>query len=99
MHERKKIAKSKMITLCSVIAVFAIVFDQLTKYAAMTRLKDGAAFVLIDNVLEFYYLVNTGSSWGMLAGQKALILFISVLTGVGGGVMRDIFAGDRPYIL
>ena len=79
MHERKKIAKSKMITLCSVIAVFAIVFDQLTKYAAMTRLKDGAAFVLIDNVLEFYYLVNTGSSWGMLAGQKALILFIFVV--------------------
>ena len=79
IHERKKIAKSKMITLCSVIAVFAIVFDQLTKYAAMTRLKDGAAFVLIDNVLEFYYLVNTGSSWGMLAGQKALILFISVV--------------------
>ena len=51
MHERKKIAKSKMITLCSVIAVFAIVFDQLTKYAAMTRLKDGAAFVLIDKTL------------------------------------------------
>ena len=32
------------------------------------------------------------------AGQSYLILFISVLTGVGGGVLRDVFAGDRPYI-
>ena len=79
MHERKKIAKSRMIALCSILVVIAIVLDQVTKYAAMTRLKDGAAYVLIDNVLEFYYLVNTGSSWGMLAGQKALILFISVI--------------------
>ena len=71
--------KSGSVLALRVVADSVRVFDQLTKYAAMTRLKDGAAFVLIDNVLEFYYLVNTGSSWGMLAGQKALILFISVV--------------------
>lgn len=27
-----------------------------------------------------------------------LTVFVAVLTGVGGGVMRDLFAGDRPYI-
>jgi len=27
-----------------------------------------------------------------------LCIFIGVITGVGGGVLRDIFAGDRPYI-
>ncbi len=27
-----------------------------------------------------------------------LLIFISVVTGVGGGVLRDIFAGERPYI-
>jgi len=27
-----------------------------------------------------------------------LVVFVAVVTGVGGGVMRDIFAGDRPYI-
>ena len=27
-----------------------------------------------------------------------LVLFVAVITGVGGGVMRDLFAGDRPYI-
>ena len=27
-----------------------------------------------------------------------LLLFMGVITGVGGGVMRDIFAGNMPYI-
>ena len=28
-----------------------------------------------------------------------LLVFIGMLTGVGGGVLRDILAGDMPYIL
>ena len=28
-----------------------------------------------------------------------LLVFVAVLTGVGGGVMRDVLAGDMPYIL
>lgn len=27
-----------------------------------------------------------------------LILFIGVITGVGGGILRDLFAGEQPYI-
>ena len=27
-----------------------------------------------------------------------LAVFVGVLTGVGGGLMRDVFAGNRPYI-
>ena len=27
-----------------------------------------------------------------------LIVFVAVITGVGGGVLRDIFAGQKPYI-
>jgi len=27
-----------------------------------------------------------------------LVVFVGVVTGVGGGVLRDVFAGDRPYI-
>lgn len=27
-----------------------------------------------------------------------LVLFVAVLTGVGGGVIRDMFCGERPYI-
>lgn len=36
-----------------------------------------------------------------LAGYESnafLLVFVGVITGVGGGVIRDLFAGDRPYI-
>lgn len=79
MHERKKIAKGKMIVFCLLLIAVCVFFDQYSKYLAVTHLKDHNAYVLIDKVLELYYIVNTGSSWGMLAGQKALILFISVV--------------------
>ena len=79
MRERKKIAKGKMIFFCLLLTFIAVFLDQYSKYMAVSRLKDNNAYVIIDKVLELYYIVNTGSSWGMLAGQKALILFISVI--------------------
>ena len=27
-----------------------------------------------------------------------LLVFVGVVTGVGGGVLRDVLAGERPYI-
>lgn len=30
--------------------------------------------------------------------QEFLLIFVGVITGVGGGVIRDILAGDMPYI-
>lgn len=38
----------------------------------------------------------------MMAGYgdyRFLSIFLGVLTGVGGGVLRDIMAGQTPYIL
>lgn len=32
------------------------------------------------------------------ADNLFLVLFVAVVTGVGGGVLRDLFAGDKPYI-
>ena len=27
-----------------------------------------------------------------------LLIFVGLITGVGGGVLRDVFSGERPYI-
>ena len=32
------------------------------------------------------------------SGNLFLLLFVGVITGVGGGVLRDMMAGDKPYI-
>lgn len=41
--------------------------------------------------------LNVGIDFGF-SKNPLLLIFISVITGVGGGVLRDIFAGERPYI-
>lgn len=44
----------------------------------------------------------TGVDTAVLAGYREyhfLCVFLGVLTGVGGGVLRDIMAGQTPYIL
>ena len=44
----------------------------------------------------------TGINTAVLAGYgdyRFLAVFLGVLTGVGGGVLRDIMAGQTPYIL
>lgn len=44
----------------------------------------------------------TGIDTAVLAGYEDyhfLSVFLGVLTGVGGGVLRDIMAGQTPYIL
>ena len=33
------------------------------------------------------------------SGNEALVLIMGVLTGVGGGVLRDILVNEKPYIL
>ncbi len=73
------IDKKKMAVISSAICIIAVILDQWTKSIAVSKLAGGSAYVLIDKVLEFYFIVNTGSSWGMLAGQKLLILCISVV--------------------
>lgn len=43
-----------------------------------------------------------GARVAMEAGDGAnrfLVIFVAALTGVGGGVLRDLFAGDRPIFL
>ena len=30
--------------------------------------------------------------------NMALLIFVGVITGVGGGMLRDVFAGNVPYI-
>ncbi len=62
--------------LLTVGLVFA---DQLTKYWAQTKLQPIGCIDVIDGVFSLTYVRNTGAAFGMLQGQKWLLL---VLTAV-----------------
>ncbi|MGF6989059.1 signal peptidase II [Lachnospiraceae bacterium PF1-21] len=77
--EKNSRIKYYLISCLGLAALVAL--DQLTKVLAVHFLKDKAPVVLIDNVLEFYYLENSGAAFGILQGKIIffLISFIVVI--------------------
>lgn len=71
--------KKVMLFIDLAIFALALAFDQLTKYLAIIKLKGNEAFVIINGVFEFDYLENRGSAFGIMEGQKILILFINII--------------------
>lgn len=67
---QKNVSITKLSAAGCILAVLgfaaALFLDQFTKYLAVSRLKDQAAFVLIDGVFELRYLENRGAAFGML---------------------------------
>lgn len=65
----------------AVLSLFLLLFfDQYAKQLAITHLKGQSAFVIIDRVLEFSYLENTGAAFSSFAGRQTfLILLTSVV--------------------
>ena len=50
--------------------VILVIADQLTKHLAVVRLKNQAAYNLINGILEFNYLENRGAAlWGFTESE------------------------------
>ncbi len=62
-----------------VFLILLVLGDQMTKYIAVLKLKDGPAFSIIDGVLEFNYLENRGAAFGMLQNQKIFFVFVAAI--------------------
>lgn len=56
--------------------------------------------MLVMDSLGLGAFTVTGVGAALEAGQDGafLLIFVGVVTGVGGGVLRDVLAGDTPYI-
>ena len=59
--------------------VILVIADQLTKHLAVVRLKNQAAYNLINGILEFNYLENRGAAFGVLQNQKYFFVILTVL--------------------
>ncbi len=69
-----------MIYAVAVIAVvICVVLDQVTKYLAVTHIKDNP-ITLIEGVFQLRYLENRGAAFGMLQNQQWFFLIITIIT-------------------
>ena len=57
---------------------------------------DGA--LLVADAIELGIFTAIGTVTGMSHGGRFLAIFVGVLTGVGGGTIRDVFASEMPSI-
>ena len=90
-------SKYALVAIVSSIAVFFLRFCHIS--AENNRVYD-ILLKLTDSIGLGIFTV-CGMDVAIKAGfenQEFLLIFVGVITGVGGGVIRDILAGDMPYI-
>ena len=81
----------------SLLALLTSVIVFLPKVRGLAGKEKNLLLFLIDTIgLAIFTVV--GVQAGMQYDNRYLAIFVGVITGVGGGVMRDVFAGNRPYI-
>lgn len=83
-------------TVCSIIVFIPSIRRILVKnhraYEFMMLLMDSLGLGIFTVVgIQTAYTVSSG--YGIF-----LLIFVGVLSGVGGGVLRDVLAGNTPYI-
>lgn len=61
------------------VVVAMLVLDLVTKYVFDAKLSDGQEITIIPYLFNFRLVHNTGAAWGMLAGNQAILIVLSVV--------------------
>lgn len=69
----------KKLFLFYIILINLVFLDQITKFLIIKYLTINNSIILIRNFLKFYYIKNTGISFGMLGGKQLLIIIITFI--------------------
>ncbi len=84
----------------ALVVSFAVFFSAIRNLLRMNH-KIYDTLLMITDAAGLGVFTVYGVKVAMEAGfsqNSFLVVFVAVVTGVGGGVLRDMFAGDRPYI-
>lgn len=76
------------------VAVAATMFFPVVRKYAMKAEK----YLLIMDTIGLAVFTVIGVRAGMIYDSVFLAVFVGMLTGVGGGVLRDLFVNEKPYI-
>ncbi len=90
----------------TLVAVSVSIFLFLVLYICRS-FKESRAAAAYDRVMALFDAVGLGiftvsgihTARSLGFDQAFLLVFVGVITGVGGGLMRDVMAQEKPYIL
>lgn len=86
-----------VISIITAIIVFYLAGKK--KNSTDQRVWDIVLLVMDTLGLGVFTVVGISTAYAAVPESgKFLLIFVGVITGVGGGVMRDVMAGNMPYI-
>ena len=89
----------KRFNILLIVLCFALIgLDQFTKFLAVTGLKNKPAIPIIEGVFELNYLENTGAAFGILQGQKWILLLITIIELIVLVVLYIKLPYEKKYI-
>lgn len=66
--------------LAAIIAVVAVILDQLTKYFVVESIELYGSSEFIPSILSFYHTRNTGAAFSMLSEQRWVYMVLSIVS-------------------
>lgn len=74
--------RARFALLLAAIAVAVVALDQWTKYLARVHLSANEVYRFLPGVLELQLHMNDGASLGMLGGNRALLVGVSLVASI-----------------
>lgn len=68
-----------MYIVYSIVFIALITLDQVTKFLAVTNLKDASSISLISNFLSLTYVENKGAAFGILQEKKVFFVISTII--------------------
>ncbi len=65
--------------LVTILVIFIVFFDQITKHFASLCLQGGQTVTLIPRVISLRYHENSGAAWGILSDKRWVFMIISTI--------------------
>ena len=92
--------KHPLNALIALISVLIFLIPYIRKSLLNKKKKHELILLIMDSLgLGIFTVIGVKSAF--ISGYETnlfLQIFVGVITGVGGGVLRDMFAGNKPYV-
>jgi len=75
-----QINKKKLYIWDLIILLISILADRFSKYYAINAFKGHPSKSVINGVLEFRYLENSGAAFGLLKNQRSFFILVEIIT-------------------
>ncbi len=89
-----------IVSALTAFVVFLVLYFRLASFRSVNGPLFQRVLLISDTIgLAVFSVVGVQAGFDLHEGSRwFLCLFLGTITGVGGGVLRDLLAGDRPYI-